>query len=221
MNRFFIAFIAILTIFISDSCNVRKIARRIYNTHITRAPYDALIVPGMPYDSLKQVNSGFNARIVWAKKLYDRGIVKNVIFSGTACYTPYVEAEIMKQTAIAMGMPAEHIYTESKAEHTKENAYYGWLLAKKLGFEKVAFASDPYQSFFVEGFIQANTPEMGILPIDVDSLKKYYVPLPSIDAGKAFVKDFIPLNKRESFGTRVRHTNHNNLPEIIPQEYLK
>lgn len=180
----------------------------------SKAPYDAIIVPGIAYDTLKQQKNGFNARIIWAQKLYERGVAKNIIFSGAACYSPYVEGQTMKMIAEAMGIPAKNVFCEVKAEHGKENVYYSWLLAQKLGFKKVALAADPYQAFFLEGFIQTNMPEMGILPMTVDSLKKFYLPVPAIDASPAFVKDFIPLNKRESFGTRIKHTNHNNLPAL-------
>ncbi len=198
-------------------CNVTKIAKRMTNQYLPQAPYDAVIVPGIKYDTLEQQTNGFNARIIWAKTLFDRGITKNIIFSGAACYSPYVEGQTMKLIAEAMGVPAAHVFAETKAEHGKENVYYSYLLAQKLGFKKVALAADPYQAFFLEGFIQTNLPEMGILPIAVDSLKKLYLPLPAIDASPAFVKDFVPLNKRESFGTRIKHTNHNNLPDL-PKE---
>lgn len=201
-------------------CNVKKIATRMYATYITKAPYDAVIVPGIAYDTLKQQTNGFNARIIWAKELYDKGVTRNIIFSGAACYSPYVEAQAMKMIAEAMGVPAANVFAESKAEHGKENVYYSWLLAQKLGFKKVALAADPYQAFFLEGFIQTNLPDMGILPMAVDSLKKYYLPLPRIDPSATYVKDFVPLNEREKFMTRVKHTNHNNLPEVIPAEYL-
>lgn len=198
-------------------CNVTKIAKRMTNQYLPQAPYDAVIVPGIKYDTLEQQTNGFNARIIWAKTLFDRGVTKNIIFSGAACYSPYVESQTMKLIAEAMGVPAAHVFAETKAEHGKENVYYSYLLAQKLGFKKVALAADPYQAFFLEGFIQTNLPDMGILPIAVDSLKKLYLPLPTIDASPAFVKDFVPLNKRESFGTRIKHTNHNNLPDL-PKE---
>jgi len=182
--------------------------------HLSKAPYDVVIVPGIAYDTTKQQTNGFNARIIWAKTLYDRGITKNIIFSGAACYSPYVEGQTMKLIAEAMGVPAEHVFAETRAEHGKENVYYSYLMAQKLGFKKVALAADPYQAFFLEGFIQTNLPDMGILPIAVDSLKKLYLPVPVIDASPAFVRNFIPLNKRETFWTRIKHTNHNNLPEL-------
>jgi uncharacterized SAM-binding protein YcdF (DUF218 family) len=208
--------VSLLLVFIC-ACNVTKIAKRMYSTSIVNAPYDAVIVPGIAYDTTKQRTNGFNARIIWAKKLYDRGVTKNIIFSGAACYSPYVEGQTMKLIAEAMGVPAEHVFCEVKAEHGKENVYYSWLLAQKLGLKKVALAADPYQAFFLEGFIETNLPQMGILPMAVDSLKKFYLPVPAIDATPAFVKDFIPLNKRETFWTRVKHTNHNNLPELPKQ----
>ncbi len=208
--------VLLLIIFICG-CNVKKIATRMTNQYLPKAPYDVVIVPGIAYDTLKQQTNGFNARIIWAKTLYDRGITRNIIFSGAACYSPYVEGQTMKLIAEAMGVPAQHVFCETRAEHGKENVYYSYLMAQKLGFKKVALAADPYQAFFLEGFIETNLPDMGILPIAVDSLKKLYLPVPSIDASAAFVKDFIPLNKRESFGTRIKHTNHNNLPGL-PKE---
>lgn len=209
--------IIILLVLFVCGCNVRKIAIRMTNEHLPKAPYDVVIVPGIAYDTATQQTNGFNARIIWAKKLFDRGVTKNIIFSGAACYSPYVEGQTMKIIAEAMGIPRENVFCETKAEHGKENVYYSYLMAQKLVFKKIALAADPYQAFFLEGFIKTNLPDMGILPIAVDSLKKYYLPLPSIDPSPAYVKDFVPLNKRESFMTRVKHTNHNNLPEL-PKE---
>ena len=210
-------FLILSLIILLGACNVRKIAQRTYAANITRAPYDVIIVPGIAYDTARQVKHGFNARIVWAKRLFDAGITKNIIFSGKACSTPYDEGETMRLIAIAVGIPAEHVFAENQAEHGKENVYYSWLMAQKLGFKKTALAADPYQAFFLQGFIDVNFKDMGILPMAVDSIKKYNEPVPAINPSSAFVKDFIPLNKRETFWTRVRHTNHNNLPEVPGQ----
>ncbi len=216
MKMFRILMVAVVLVSVC-ACNVTKIAKRMTAQYLPKAPYDVVIVPGIAYDTTKQQTSGFNARIIWSKMLYDRGVTKNIIFSGAACYSPYVEGKTMKLIAEAMGVPAQNVFAETKAEHSKENVYYSWLLAQKLGFKKVALAADPYQAFFLEGFIVTNLPDMGILPIAVDTLKKLYLPVPKIDASSAFVKDFVPLNKRESFGTRIKHTNGNNLPGL-PKE---
>lgn len=213
--RYITAALALLLLL--SNCNVSKVAMRMTAQHLPQAPYDAIVVPGIAYDTAKQQNNGFNARIIWAKMLYDRGVAKNIIFSGNACYSPYIEGTAMKLIAEKMGVPANHIFAETQAEHGKENVYYGWLMAQQLGFKKVALAADPYQAFFLEGFIQTNMPDMGILPMSADTLKKLYLPVPAIDASTAYVPNFIPLNKREKFWTRVKHTNHNNLPSLPKQ----
>ena len=206
----------ILVIMLSG-CNIKKVASQVYAKYITRAPYDVIIVPGMGFDTATQQTSGFNTRIVWAKALYDRGVTKNIIFSGAACSSPYVEGTVMKMIAERMGVPAQNIFCETQAQHSKENVYYGWLLARKLGFKKIALASDPYQALFLKGFVEKNMPDMGILPIALDSLKYYSPPVPEVDASTAFVKHFVPLNKRESFWVRVGYANSNRLPHLPNQ----
>jgi vancomycin permeability regulator SanA len=136
MFRFLRPVIVVIILTSVFACNVTKIAKRMTAQYMPNAPYDAVIVPGIAYDTAKQQTNGFNARIIWAKKLYERGVTKNIIFSGAACYSPYVEGKAMKLIAEAMGVPAENVFAETKAEHGKENVYYSWLMAQKLGFKK-------------------------------------------------------------------------------------
>src|SRR6478672_4313027 len=70
-----------------------KMTRRALAAHKT---YDAIIVPGIQFvepswDRVLQM------RLIWAKHLYDRGIAKHIITSGSSVYTPYVEAKIMAE----------------------------------------------------------------------------------------------------------------------------
>ena len=101
------------------------------------APYDAIIVPGVPHDG-KSWSSIMNIRVSWADYLYKKGITKNIIFSGGAVYTKYSEAKIMAEYGKALGIPEEHIFTDTNAEHSTENVYYSYLIAKKQGFKKIA-----------------------------------------------------------------------------------
>ena len=48
-------------------------------------PYDAIIVPGYPYDG-EAWNTVIKMRVTWAKYLFDKGYTKNIIFSGSAVY---------------------------------------------------------------------------------------------------------------------------------------
>jgi len=204
-----IVFLALLS-----ACNFKSMVNSMYTKYIVRAPYDVIIVPGIGFDTATQQTNGFNARVVWAKTLFDRGIAKNIIFSGAACYSPYVEGKVMKMIAEKIGVPSQNIFCEVQAQHGKENVYYSLLMAHKLGFKKVALATDPYQALYLKTFVEKNMPDMGILPIAMDSLKYFSPAVPPVDLSSALVKDFVPLSKRQSFWSRFQQANNNKLPAL-------
>jgi uncharacterized SAM-binding protein YcdF (DUF218 family) len=171
-------------------------------------PYDIVIVPGVPFeDSIW--SRAMKGRIYWSKYLYDKGITKNVIYSGSAVYTPYVEGKIMALYAIALGIPEENVFSETLAEHSTENVYYSYKKARKLGFERIALATDQFQAKMLKRFTKKIVSrDAGIIPIVADTLEALQPSMidPEIDYQKVFVKDFIPLTKRENFWERFRGT---------------
>src|ERR1700751_3639559 len=61
-----------------------------------KKPYDAVIVTGIPYDSANgKWDYLMKIRVYWSWLLYKNGIAKNIIYSGSAVYTPYMESRIM------------------------------------------------------------------------------------------------------------------------------
>lgn len=178
----------------------------IYEEAKRDVPYDVIIVPGVPYQDQGMADV-MNFRVRWAKKLYDEGIAKNIIFSGGAVYTPYVEGKIMALMGEKIGIPKQHIFVEDKAEHSTENMYYGYLLAKKLGFERIAVASDPYQSFMLsEVHERFRLYGMDFLPMKTSFLKRVDKTPIAIDPTSARVSDFVALPERQSFSERLRGT---------------
>jgi len=51
--------------------------------------------------------------VLWASFLYKQGVIRNIIFSGGAVYTPYYEAKVMGLYAQRLGIPKEHIFYET------------------------------------------------------------------------------------------------------------
>ena len=98
--------------------------------------YDVIIVPGVPFEN-NNWSDAMKNRVYWSKYLYDHGIAKNIIYTGSAVYSPYYEAEIMALYGEALGIQKHNIFTETKAEHSTENVYYSYKKAKKIGFKKV------------------------------------------------------------------------------------
>lgn len=164
--------------------------------NFSKAPYDVVIVPGYPYDTAAKFPL-LQARMNWVKELYDKGITMNIVFSGGAIHTPYVEAKVMKIISDTLGIPQQHVYLEENAPHSLQNVTYGTKLAKKLGFKKIAVATDPYQYAYLS-LMMGFAPGVGILTFSPDSAeaKKYFQPLPYYNPRDAFVKDFVPLEQR-------------------------
>ena len=186
-----------------------KAAQRMYNRWAVNKSYDMIIVPGIPLEDSLQWSRIMRGRVYWAKFLFDKGIAKNIMFSGSAVHTPYYEATVMALYAEAIGIPEKNIFTELKAEHSTENLYYSYKQSKKLGFKTIALASDPFQSKQLRSFAHLRlSRDIGIIPFVVDTLL-LIEPLmknPVIDYQQAFKKDFISLEKRESRWKRIKGT---------------
>lgn len=169
-------------------------------------PFDVVIVPGVPFGD-SATSSIFRARILWAKYLYDQKITKNIIFSGAAVYSPYEEGKIMKIIADSLGVPSENTFSETVAEHSTENVYYSWKMAHQLGFEKIALATDPFQTLMVRGFIHKHCPDVKVIPVIFQRIDmKSKVWMPSIDPRLAKKEGYVNLTNRESFWERFKGT---------------
>ena len=170
--------------------------------------YDIVVIPGVPFENGKW-NPIMKARVYWSKYLYDKGITKNIMYSGSAVYSPYYEGEIMALYAEKIGIRKENIFTETRAEHSTENIYYSYKKARKLGFEKIALASDPFQTKMLKRYTRIIVSnKVGLIPIVWDTIKAMESKMvdPEIDYNKAFVKNFKPLPDRENFLKRIKGT---------------
>lgn len=162
--------------------------------------FDAIIVPGVPPEADLKWGRIMKARVYWSKFLYDRGIAKNIIYSGGAQYSPYYESKVMALYAEAIGIPKANIYTEDLAEHSTENIYYGAKLARKLGFKRIALASDPFQTGMLRSFTALMRIKITLLPFVTDTLRAMEPQMkdPAIDYSKAYKDNFVALSQREN-----------------------
>lgn len=189
-----------------------KTTSQYLNKALTKT-YDVIVVPGVPFKETGW-DSIMKARVYWSKYLFDKGIAKNIIYSGSSVYTPYYEGEIMALYAIAIGIPKDHVFTETKAEHSVENLYYSYLKSKKLGFNSIALATDPYQAKQLKRFARVRISEdAGLIPIVFDTLRSMQPVMtdPVIDYQQAYNKNFVSLTSRQSFWKRLRGTLGKNI----------
>jgi uncharacterized SAM-binding protein YcdF (DUF218 family) len=206
----------VISIFLSGCSSILSPEKK-YESAVWNAPFDAVIVPGFPHqkDNWSMV---VKCRVYWAVYLYNEGITKNIIFSGSAVYTPYIESEIMALYAEQMGVPREHIFVETKAEHSSENLYYSYVLAQENGFKSIAVASDAVQCGFLKRFKRKfKLKDVHFIPIVYKDLQLNECPDLHINDQEAYVTDFVPLKDRESFFMRYRCTHGYKVKKLIQQ----
>jgi uncharacterized SAM-binding protein YcdF (DUF218 family) len=191
---------------------VRKSPYKTFVSNCVSKPFDVIIVPGIPYNGVSW-NSIMKQRVYWSKFLFDNGYASNIIYSGGAVYTPYIESRIMALYAEALGIPKDHIFTEEKAEHTTENVYYSYYLAKEKGFKNIALATDPYQTNNLHSFLKKYKLEIKVLPIQYDTMYVMARNEPKINSTWALADtaSFVSIKNRESFIKRLKGTMGKNI----------
>ncbi len=197
--------------------------RRAFERVEHEMPFDAIIVPGVPFDTAW--SDIMRLRVLWSYHLYNRGLARNIIYTGSAVYSPYIESRIMASYAKKLGIPAENIFTEEMAEHSSENIFYSYYMARDLGFENVALASDPFQTSMLRSFARKKKLDLRYVPTTFDTVHTYYNNVNvDIDPTWAEVEHFIPITEREGFWKRLAGTLGKNLkyrPEEITDATMK
>lgn len=172
--------------------------------------YDAIIVPGVPFNE-PYWDMTMQMRVLWATYLYKKGSTKKIIMSGSSVYSPYVEAEIMKLYASALGVPSHDIIVEDKAEHSTENIWYSYKLAVSLGLNKIALATDPFQTRLTYRFARRKLKDLKHLPVLFDTLRTIPHDTPSINYQSLKIDNFVPITERQSFWQRLKGTRGLNI----------
>jgi uncharacterized SAM-binding protein YcdF (DUF218 family) len=164
--------------------------------------YDAIIVPGYPFTPNGKMSAIYKVRLYWAYHLYKTGRTKNIIVSGSAVHSPYVESKVYALYLVELGIDPKHIIIEQRAEHSLENVFYSMEIAKAKGFEKVAVVSDKAHSIMIKYLSKKFNHE-----ISADFtparwrfvIRKYWNKFDlNIDYYKAFQPDFVPIAERKT-----------------------
>lgn len=196
----------ILILFLSSCAMINRSPKKLYKRALKKAPYDVAIVPGVPYNG-GDWDRIMRGRVLWAIHLYNKGIVKNIIFSGGAVYSPYAEGDIMVLYAEQIGVPREHIFAETEAEHSVENVYYSAKMAYSLGFKSIVLTTDPFQTALLKRFLKRKyDPNIAKMPFIIDVLSTIDTAQYKIDPSSAYRENFVSIVERQSKFQRFRDT---------------
>jgi uncharacterized SAM-binding protein YcdF (DUF218 family) len=105
---------------------------------------DFIVVLGAGVQPGGQPSPALRARAELGVKLYQQGYAKYLVVTGGVGPNPPAEAEVMRQIALADGVPAEAIVVENKARNTQESASLVKAIAIPRGWTRALIVSDPY-----------------------------------------------------------------------------
>jgi hypothetical protein len=213
-NKYLYGWASVLVLYLFlNACSYTSRTTKNMLKEARKHPYDLVVVPGVPLENGKW-SRVMKARVYWSKYLYDQGIAKNIMYSGSAVYTPFYEGEVMALYATAIGIDPKHIFTETRAEHSTENIYYSFHKARKLGFEKIALASDPFQTKMLDRYSRKKVDKsIGLIPMVIDTLRMMEPTMtdPQVDLEQAAAVNFVALPERQSFWKRFKGTRGGNI----------
>jgi len=172
---------------------------------VSHSQYDAVIVPGVPFIA-PNWDMTMQMRVLWSVHLYQRGFTKKLIMSGSSVYSPYIEGQIMKLYAVALGVPEQDIIIEDKAQHSTENIWYSYKLAKSMDYKSIALSTDPFQTRMLYRFGKKRLKQLRYLPVLFDTLRTLPHTDPEIKYEAYKIEKFTPITETQSFWYRLRGT---------------
>jgi len=105
---------------------------------------DVIIVLGYPAKKNGSMSPILRERIKKAAKLYHEGIAGVIICTGAAVANNYVEADVMSQALIELGVPYCSIIREKLAKCTYENLVYSKKTMQDRGLKTAVIVSSPW-----------------------------------------------------------------------------
>ncbi len=106
-------------------------------------PADAIVVLAGGVGESGKAGGGYQERVKRAVDLYHQGFAQQMIFSSGYTFV-FHETEVMKERAIALGVPAEAILLETEAANTYENVVFVDRILEDRQWRTVLLVSSPY-----------------------------------------------------------------------------
>jgi uncharacterized SAM-binding protein YcdF (DUF218 family) len=112
---------------------------------VTAPPHaaDAIVVFAGGVGESGQAGGGYQERVKEAVDLYRAGYARTLVFSSGFRFV-FREAEVMKDMAVANGIPAGAIILEQNANNTHQNVLFTRAILAEHGWRSILLVSSPY-----------------------------------------------------------------------------
>ncbi len=105
--------------------------------------FDTLIVLGTPANPDGSASPEQRERTLEGVREYKAGVASHLIMTGGAAHNQFVEADVMKELAVAQGVPADAITEEGQAQNTIQNIYYSEKIMAAQHWTSAEVVSSP------------------------------------------------------------------------------
>jgi uncharacterized SAM-binding protein YcdF (DUF218 family) len=130
-------------------------------------PVDAIVVFGGGVGESGQAGGGYQERVVSAVDLYRAGYARAIVFSSGFRFAMR-EAEVMRDLAIANGIPPDAVTLEDRAANTHENVEFSNAILRKHGWKSILLVSSPYHMRRAVLTWRAVAPDVTVVPTPVE-----------------------------------------------------
>jgi len=124
MLRFRKLLIVLFTLCAITMVVVAVLYRDIPNSNTDLTHFDTLIVLGNPASADGTASPEQRERTMEGVREFKAGVAPHLIMTGGAAHNQFVEANVMRDLAVAQGVPAEDVLVEGQAQNTIQNIYY-------------------------------------------------------------------------------------------------
>ena len=104
--------------------------------------YDVIVVLGARVAAGGRASPAMARRVRRGVALFHEGAAPRLLLSGGAVTGPEAEAAVMRELALAAGVPAERLLLEDRSRTTWENARFSARLMAEEGLEGALLVSD-------------------------------------------------------------------------------
>lgn len=107
-------------------------------------PFDAAIVLGAAVAPDGSPSPALLRRVRHGVKLVRHGRALNLLMSGGPVAHPLPEAHLMRDIALAEGLPPEAVHVEDRSRNTIQNARLSAPVAAAMGWRRLVVVTDAY-----------------------------------------------------------------------------
>jgi uncharacterized SAM-binding protein YcdF (DUF218 family)/glycosyltransferase involved in cell wall biosynthesis len=131
-------------------------------------PADAIVVFAGGVGESGKAGGGYQERVARAVELYRAGMAPRLVFSSGYVFA-FPEAEVMRQLAIDLGVPADVIKLETRASSTYENVTFVTAMLRAEGRRSALLVTSPYHVRRAVLTWRTQSPGIAVTPVEARS----------------------------------------------------